>query len=189
MPARGGGDAALFQIGLGKIKPAQILATQIELGRRRPDKVRAWVESCRNVSVGNVGLGGLVRADHLRAAATRRNAQFVSLHDSPEAISLCIDPDTGKTSLAELALPPTPRENYLCQLGTVTAAVEAEKLQAELRVSLDVESLYLGDEIAPLVSPSKRKQIEAIVSVAAKRTITAWDTSGISLRCQCRRRD
>jgi hypothetical protein len=122
------------------------------------------------VSVDNRGPGRLSRADHLRVAATRRNAQFVSLHDAPEAVSLCVDPDTGKTSLAELALPPTPRENYLCQIATATAKVEVEKLQAELRVSLDVEGLYLADDIAPLVSPSKKKQIEAIVGVAAKKS-------------------
>jgi hypothetical protein len=140
---------------------------------------RLYVESARAriefgvrrayVSVANDGPGGLVRADHLRAAATRRNAQFVSLHDTPRAVSLCIDPDPGKTSLAELALPPTPRENYLCQIATATTEVEAEKLQAELRVSLDVEGLYFADDITPLVSPSKKKQIEAIVTVAAKK--------------------
>jgi class 3 adenylate cyclase len=121
------------------------------------------------LSVGNDGLGELARADNLRAAATRRNVQFVSLRDVPEAISLCIDPDPGKTSLAELALPPTPRQNYLCQIATATAEVEAEKLRAELRVSLDVEGLYLADGVAPLLSPSKKKQIEAIVAVAAKK--------------------
>jgi class 3 adenylate cyclase len=140
---------------------------------------RLYVESARAriefgvrrayLSVGNDGPGGLDRADHLRAAATRRNAQFVSLHDAPGAVSLCIDPDPGRTSLADLALPPTPRENYLCQIATATAEVEAEKLQAELRVSLDVEGLYLADDIKPLVTPSK-KQIEAIVTVAAKKS-------------------
>jgi len=122
------------------------------------------------VSVGNDGPGGLARADHWRATATRRNAQFVSLHDVPGAVSLCIDPDPGRTSLADLALPPTPRENYLCQIATATAEVEAEKLQAELRVSLDVEGLYLADEITPLVSLSKKKQIEAIITVAAQKS-------------------
>jgi Adenylate and Guanylate cyclase catalytic domain len=141
---------------------------------------RLYVESARArvefgvrrayLSVGNDGPGELARADHLRAAAAnRRNAQFVSLHEAPEAVSLCIDPELGKTSLAELALPPTPRENYLCQIATATAEVEAQKLQAELRVSLDVEGLYLADDVAPLVSPSKKKQIEAIVAVAAKK--------------------
>jgi class 3 adenylate cyclase len=141
---------------------------------------RLYVESARAriefgvrrayVSVDNDGPGGLERADHLRAAATRRNARFVSLHDTPEAVSLCIDPDPGKTSLAELALPPTPRENYLCQIATATAEVDADELQAELRVSLDVEGLYLADDIAPLVSSSKKKQIEAIVAVAVKKS-------------------
>jgi class 3 adenylate cyclase len=122
------------------------------------------------VSIGNGGSGELARSDHLRAAATRRNTQFVFLHDAPDAVSICIDPDIGRTSLAELALPPTPRENYLCQIATATSKVEIAKLWAELRVSLDVEGLYLADDIAPLVSPSKKKQIEAIVAVAAKKS-------------------
>ena len=89
---------------------------------------RLYVESARAriefgvrrayLSVANEGPGRLARSDHSHVTAARRNAQFVSLHDAPEAVSLCIDPDVGKTSLAELALPPTPRENYLCQIGT-----------------------------------------------------------------------
>ena len=121
------------------------------------------------LSIGNDGPGELARSDHLRAAATRRNVQFASLNDVPEAVTLCIDPDPGKTSLAELALPPTPRENHLCQIAIATPEVDAHKLQAELRVSLDVEGLYFADEVAPLVSASKRKQIGAIVAVAAKK--------------------
>ena len=54
--------------------------------------------------------------------------------------------------------------------ATATENVEAEKLHAELRVSLDVEGLYLADDIAPLVSSSKRTQIQAIVAVAAKKS-------------------
>jgi len=159
---------------------------------------RLYVESTRAriefgvrrayVSVGNDGPGGLERADHLRTAATRRNARFVSLHDAPEAVSLCIDPDPGKTSLAELALPPTPRENYLCQIATATAEVEAEKLQAELRVSLDIEGLYLADDIAPLVSSSKKKQIEAIVAVAAKKNHHRVENGEIRRPLQVRER-
>ena len=69
------------------------------------------------VMVDNEGPGRLARTDHLRGTATHRNARFVSLHDAPEAVSLCIDPDTGRTCLADLALPPTPQENYLCQIA------------------------------------------------------------------------
>ena len=120
-------------------------------------------------SVDNDGPGVLTRADHLRAAETRRNVHFVSLHGTQNGIGLCIDPDPGKTSLAELALPPTPRENYLCQVATATAEVDAKALQAELRVSLDIEGLYLADEVAPRVSLSKQKQIKAIIAVAATK--------------------
>lgn len=121
------------------------------------------------VSVENDGPGSLMRADHLRLAATRRNAKFVTLHDAPQAISLCIEPDPGKTSLTELALPPTPRENYLCQIATAAAEVEVRNLHGELRVSLDVEGLWLADDITLRVTPTKKKQIEAIIEVAAKK--------------------
>jgi hypothetical protein len=159
---------------------------------------RLYVESTRAriefgvrrayVSVENTGPGALARADHLRAAGTGRNAHFVTLHDTPQAVSLCIDPDPGKTSLAELALPPTPRENYLCQIATATPEVKGEKLQAELRVSLDVEGLYLADDIAPLVSPSKKKQIEAIVAVAAKKNHHRVENGEIRRRLEVRER-
>jgi hypothetical protein len=93
----------------------------------------------------------------------------VTLQDAPSAVSVCIDPDPGKTSLAELALPPTPRENYLCQIASATADVESANMQAELHVSLDVEGLFLADEIGSKMSSSKKKQVEAIVAVAATK--------------------
>jgi class 3 adenylate cyclase len=167
------------------VSSAEVVIDQHQDGRERGvyaqvDFVeRLYVESTRAriefgvrrayVSVSNNGSGELARADHWRAASTRRNTQFVTLHGKREAVSICIDPDPGRTSLADLALPPTPRENYLCQIATATAEVEAEKLDAELRVSLDIEGLYFADDIAPLVSSSKKKQIEAIVAVAAKK--------------------
>jgi hypothetical protein len=123
------------------------------------------------ISVGNDGPGQLTRAEYLRSVTTRHNIGFVSLHEEePDTISIRIDPDPGKTNLAELALPPTPHENYLCQIATATADVKPDRLQAELLVSLDVEGLYLADNIAPRVSASKKKQIEAIVTVAAKKS-------------------
>jgi hypothetical protein len=57
----------------------------------------------------------------------------------------------------------------LCRLASATADVESDRLHAELRVSLDVEGLYLADDIAARVSPSKKKQIESIIAVAAKK--------------------
>jgi hypothetical protein len=119
--------------------------------------------------VENDGPGSLSRSDFLRTAKTRRNAQFVTLHDAPQAVSVCMDPDPGKTSLAELALPPTPRENYLCQIASATADVESTGMKAELQISLDIEGLFLADEVVSKISPSKKKQIEAIVAVAATK--------------------
>jgi hypothetical protein len=54
-------------------------------------------------------------------------------------------------------------------VATATAEVDAKALQAELRVSLDIEGLYLADEVAPRVSLSKQKQIKAIIAVAATK--------------------
>jgi hypothetical protein len=140
------------------------------------------------ISVGNEGPGELTRADHLRTAATRRNAQFVSLHEAPTAVSICINPDPGKTCLAELALPPTPRENYLCQIATATPEVVRASLHAELRVSLDSEGLYLADDIAAKVLPPRKKQIEAIMTIAAKKNDGGFENGEIRRSIEVRER-
>jgi hypothetical protein len=110
------------------------------------------------VTVDNDGPGRLVRAEPLRGDMARRNAKFVTLHEAPDAVSICVDPNPGRNSLAELSLPPTPRENYLCQLATATSDVTADELRAELQVSLDVEGLYLADDIAAKVVSSKKNR-------------------------------
>jgi hypothetical protein len=141
------------------------------------------------VTVDNDGPGSLSRSDFVRMATTRRNARFVNLHDAPGAVSVCMDPDPGKTSLAELALPPTPRENYLCQIASATAAVDSACMRAELHVSLDVEGLFLADEVGSKISASMKKQIEAIVAVAATKNHHQIDKGVIRRKLPVRDRE
>jgi class 3 adenylate cyclase len=122
------------------------------------------------VTVENDGPGKLSRGKSLRTEVTQGNAYFVTLQEAPDAVTICMDPDRGKNSLAELALPPSaPKENYLCRIATATIDVESTRLWAELHVSLDVEGLYLADDIASKVSRSTKNQIKAIMSVAAQK--------------------
>jgi class 3 adenylate cyclase len=110
------------------------------------------------------GPGTLSRANVLRTCSIQRNAYFVTLQDAPAAISVCMDPDRDRTSLAELALPPTPNENYLCRIASATSELKSETVRAELRISLDVEGLYLAGDLK--ISSAKMKQIAAILAVA-----------------------
>jgi hypothetical protein len=141
------------------------------------------------VTIENKGPGRLARTDHLRSAAPRRNARFVTLHDAPAAVSVCFEPDPGKITLGEASLPPTPRENYLCQIATATADLVADQIHAELRVSLDVEGLYLADDIDAKVTLTRKKQIEAILAVAAKKNHQRVDKGQICRPIQVMERE
>ncbi len=122
------------------------------------------------LNVENHGPGCLSQADDLRDPNSRQNAFFVRLYDLPNAISICIDPVSGKTGLAELALPPARNENRLSRIATANGEVGAANLTAELRVALDATGLRLPEGPGPRVDQSKRSQIKALIlEVARKR--------------------
>jgi hypothetical protein len=121
------------------------------------------------VDIAEGGSGSLKQADALRARPNHGDAYFVRMQDAPKAVAVCMDSDHG-TSLGEMALPPTGKENYLCQIASATPDAIAAGIRAELRVSLDLEGFHL-----PGTSPSRKAQIKAIVGIAAKKNHHLWD--------------
>ena len=119
------------------------------------------------LTVENEGPGKLSQADDLRDPDSRQNAFFVRMYGAPNAISICIDPVPGKIGLAELALPPASGENRLSRVATATTDVEASKVKAEIRITLDAKGLNLPAEAK--VSQAKRSQITAIILEAARK--------------------
>jgi hypothetical protein len=110
--------------------------------------------------------GGLSASPRVTRKAANGNVYSVNLKSDAHAVSLSIDPHEGHRSLGELALPPSPGENYLCHIASTSDQATPEGLSVELRISLGVEGLYIADEIRGGLSAQKQQQIKAITRVA-----------------------
>jgi hypothetical protein len=139
------------------------------------------------LTVENEGPGELFQADDLRDPHGQQNAFFVRMYDAPHAISICIDPAPGKIGLAELALPPASGENRLSRVATATTDVEASKVKAELRVTLDAKGLNFPADAK--VSQAKRSQITAIILEAARKRHQVTEKGEIHRSISVRERD
>jgi hypothetical protein len=119
------------------------------------------------VSVDNLGPGSLSKLDIIGGGDVK-NVYYATLHDAPNAITVCIDPPTGKTSLAELPLPPSRNENFLSKIAVASSEVKARQLKAELIVSLNVEGLFVFGQHD--MSPRTEAAIKAIMGVVRGKT-------------------
>jgi TIR domain len=88
------------------------------------------------LSLDNKGLGNLSKLS-LKGGSDVTNVYYATLHEAPDAITVCIDPPAGKASLAELPLPPSRNKNYLSRIAIASREVRASQLKAELIVSLN----------------------------------------------------
>jgi hypothetical protein len=131
---------------------------------------------CAYWSFRNLGKGKLSPADDLRAKPGRRNAYYLTRLAEPEAIVLCIEPPSGKSGLAELALPPTGTENRLARIAIASADIEVAQLRSQLEVTLGSEGLWLDGEKSRTISQTSIQWIEAIMTVAAKRDLSVRHT-------------
>jgi TIR domain len=134
------------------------------------------------LSITDEGSHQLSKIDELRGAD--RTRYYTTLQDAPEAITVCIDPPPGKSSLAELPLPPATGENFLSKIATGTAELKPTQIKAELLVSLDAEGLYLADGRS--LSPRAEAAIKSIMEVAtaklARGKNQTIDTNGLFRR-------
>jgi hypothetical protein len=69
---------------------------------------------------------GVVTVDERYKGAAGRNYS-VTLQNVPAGIGICMNPEPGKRSLAELALDPTDG-NYLARIATATPEVNTDKI-------------------------------------------------------------
>lgn len=117
------------------------------------------------LSITDEGSGGrLSKVDELRGGGDHKAHYYTTLHDAPEAVTVCMDPPAGKSSLSELPLPPARGENYLSRVATTADETKVEQIKAELLVSLDVEGLYLAE--GKFISPRTEAAIKSIMKVA-----------------------
>jgi hypothetical protein len=120
-------------------------------------------------SIRNSGPGRVSKVDKFQK--TRQEGQslyYATLHEAPDAVTICINPAAGKSSLAELPLPPVRNENLLSKVAMATPDVNAGNVTAEFAVSLNVEGLYLFDKERSVL-PRTATAIKAIMEVAKNK--------------------
>jgi hypothetical protein len=120
------------------------------------------------LSIQNSGPGHMSKIDEFKARTDGQNIYYTTLHEAPDAITICINPPDGQLSLAELQLPPARSENFLSKVAIATFDVSAGNVTAELAVSLNVEGLYLFDDKSAM-SPRTEMAIKAIMEVAKNK--------------------
>jgi hypothetical protein len=160
-PNQDGQRDILAQIGFVERLYVQGKRGRIEFGVRRAF-----------LSVRIDGPGTLSRIDEFRGGPEGKSVYYTILHEAPDAITVCMDPPDGRSSLSALPLPPAENENLLSKVGIASANIGASQLKAELIVSLNVEGLYLVDHNQSM-SPRTAAAIKAIMDVARAKTATA----------------
>jgi hypothetical protein len=123
------------------------------------------------VSVDNHGPGHLSKVADLKGSGDLKNVYYTSLHKAPNAVTVCIDPSAGQSSLAELPLPPSRNENFLSKVAVASFEVSAPQLEAQVIVSLDVEGLFLTGHKD--ISPRTKAAIKAIMGVVKTKSARA----------------
>ena len=119
------------------------------------------------LTIDNAGPGSIMPAYEDHRGDARHNARFIKLLHEDHDIVLSVDPQAGHRTLGELALPRTEEQNRFSHIGNATVEVDTKQMSAEVRVSLSSEGLHVyNDEVYNIVQ-TKRKQIEAIATVAA----------------------
>jgi hypothetical protein len=121
------------------------------------------------LSIINSGPGEIEKIDSYKGGTTRQNASYMELRDLPDALTICMDPAPGKSTLADLALPPSPNENYLSKIATATADIATGKLSGQLTVSLNVEGLHLAEHNKRVPSQKTLSSIRAIMEIAVTK--------------------
>ncbi|MDP3657794.1 MAG: toll/interleukin-1 receptor domain-containing protein [Brevundimonas sp.] len=107
--------------------------------------------------------------ESLRPTETiRASSKFVALHDRPGAISLCLEPQAGRSTLADLTLPVVGNENYFSHVGDLDNEVGIARVHATVRVSLSSEGLQILGEQRE-TSRALRQKLEAIMNAAVSK--------------------
>ncbi|SRR6266404_3095047 len=118
-------------------------------------------------SIYNNGMGNLSRLDDFRSE--KSSTRYVILHEHPNAISVVMHPHEGKSTLAELALPPAKGENYLSVVGLASSDVVADNVEGELAVYLEADSLQIAGHEGRSPSSALQRKILAIMEVAVRK--------------------
>ena len=127
-----------------------------------------------------VGPGTLRQLEELKGSRQKQNISYRILQDAPEAIGLCIDPPEGKSSLAELALPPASDENYLCNVASASVEVLCEHLGAALLISLNAEGISIAENRLSKVPTERTLDFVRVIMQAVINKVGQTDQQSVS---------
>ncbi len=127
---------------------------------------RFYVHMCHD------GLGTLSPADDLRNGVAPAGVELVRLH-APETpgrpgVTVSVDAEPGRAH-GRNAIPQIGDDNRFPHLATASADVETGKLSVELLVLLRPGELHMDGEVAIRISDRRRKCVEAIAAVMARK--------------------
>jgi hypothetical protein len=134
------------------------LYVQAEHGRVEFGVRRAYLQ------IANEGPGDLTKVQELKGGAKEGAIYGIPPNAPPNTIGVFIDAPLDRSSLAEIAIPPIGPDNYLSKVAAASDEVEANWLQAELRVSLNTEGLFLGNTGRRILSSRAELSIKAIIN-------------------------
>ncbi|MGA2293282.1 toll/interleukin-1 receptor domain-containing protein, partial [Bradyrhizobium sp.] len=126
-----------------------------------------------DLSFDDGGAGKLGRNPAWEKFSTRDPVYYVSRPATPKAVTICINPQPGRTGISDLPLPPAEHENYLSMPAIAAPDIDLSSIRAELTVSLCPEGLFIAGENPKRPSPDFARKIAAIMSVKVARSDTA----------------
>ena len=133
------------------------------------------------LSLGDAGTGKLARNPEWERFSTSGSVCYVNYKADPQAITVCISPEPGRTGLSDLPLPPAEKENFLSMPAIAAPDTDISRIRAHLRVSFRPDDLFVVGEDARKPSTAFGKKIAAIVSVLAGKNEKPGK-SGLSCR-------
>lgn len=123
--------------------------------------------------------GELTRNPDWAQFSASGSVYYVNEKAAPEAITICINPEPGRTGISDLPLPPAAQENFLSMPAVAAPDTDIKNLRAELTVSLCPEGLFIAGEDPRKPSAEFAKKIAAIVSVLAAKNENVADSGFI----------
>lgn len=95
------------------------------------------------LSINDQGKFGIAYNEDWLGRADRQSAYYVNMKDDAGSLTICMDPPSGQTHLAELALPVAAGENRYSKVATVNSDANFTNITAKIVVSLKAESIYV----------------------------------------------
>jgi hypothetical protein len=126
-----------------------------------------------DLSIDDGGRGKLGRNPTWEKFSTRDPVYYVTQPAAPEAVTICINPQPGRSGISDLPLPPAEHENFLSMPALAAADIDLTSIRAELTVSLCPEGLFIVGENPRRPSPDFARKIAAIMSVKVAKSDTA----------------